>query len=105
MLSAHTSTELPMEATPALLSTDNTSMVGEIDTLGPYGAKRLFWREGVLPWGQGVSAFSIQATVGVNGKPEEGAEHHSIYLKQSGEMPRSQQSPTVLVADLYQESF
>lgn len=30
-------------------------------------------------WCQGVSAFSIQAMVGVNGKPQEGTEHHSIY--------------------------
>lgn len=62
---------------------------------------RLFQREGGLPWAQGVSAFSIQATVGVNGKPEEGAEHHGIYLEQSGEIPRSQQPSAVLVADPY----
>lgn len=56
---------------------------------GPCGVVRPFLKERGLPWGQGVSAFSIQATVGVNGKPEEGAEHHSIYLQKSGEMPRS----------------
>lgn len=88
-----------MEATPVLQGRSNTSVVGDKDTPGPCGVVRPFLKERGLPWGQGVSVSSIQATVGVNGKPEEGTEHHSIYLQKSGEMPRSQQPPTTLVED------
>lgn len=68
-------------------------------TLGPSEEAGFLGLAAMGPWGQGVSASSIQATVGVNGKPEEGTEHHSIYLQKSGEMPRSQQPPTTLVED------
>lgn len=48
-------------------------------TLGPSEEAGFLGLAAMGPWGQGVSASSIQATVGVNGKPEEGTEHHSIY--------------------------
>jgi hypothetical protein len=80
-----------VEATLVFQGRGNTSVVGEKDTPGCCGAVRPFWKERGLPWWcQGVSAFSIQAMVGVNGKPQEGTEHHSIYLGQSEEMSRSQ---------------
>lgn len=47
--------------------------------MGPSEEAGFLRLAGTGSWGQGVSAFPIQATVGVNGKPEEGAEHHSIY--------------------------
>lgn len=48
-------------------------------TLGPSEEAGFLGLAAMDSWAQGVSAFSIQATVGVNGKPEEGAEHHGIY--------------------------
>lgn len=48
-------------------------------TLGPSEEAGFLGLPAMGSWGQGVSAFSIQATVGVNGEPEEGTEHHSIY--------------------------
>lgn len=49
-------------------------------TLGPSEEAGFLGLAAMGPWGQGVSAFSIQATVGMNGEPEEGAEHHGIHL-------------------------
>lgn len=48
-------------------------------TLGPSEEAGFLGLAAMGPWGQGVSAFSIQATVGMNGEPEEGAEHHGIH--------------------------
>lgn len=48
-------------------------------TLGPSEEAGFLGLAAMGPWSQGVSAFSIQATVRMNGKPEEGTEDHSIY--------------------------